>query len=127
MFSEVKDQAMVAEVAGIWDAEQEWAEFSADLDDDPKTAPPWAAPVLGEDAEALLEHLHTIPAREHDTALECIIECLELPRRTQATERALARIAFLVGRAMGTLHQVEENAVMERFIELDLTDEAAYV
>lgn len=127
MFNDVKDQAMVAEVSGLWDAEHEWAQFSEDLDDDPKKAPPWADSVLGEEAEAFLNHLRAIPACEHDTALVCMIECLELPRHASATERVLARIAFLVGRALGTLHQIEESAVMERFFDLGLTNETTYV
>lgn len=127
IFNDVKDQAMVAEVAGLWDAEQEWAEFAEDLDDDPKKASPWADPVLGEEVAAFLDHLRKIPVYERDTAIACMIECLELPRQTLATERVLGRIAFLVGRALGTLHQIEENAIMERFLELELTDEPTYV
>lgn len=127
MFREIKDQAMIAEVNGIWDADTEWSKFSADLDDDPKKARPWAPAVLQTEVDDFLQEIRQIPAYERDTALTCMIECLETPRTSFATERVLARVAFLVGRIIGTLHQVEENPVMERFFDLGLTEPAAYV
>jgi hypothetical protein len=127
MFREIKDQAMIAEVNGIWDADTEWSKFSADLDDDPKKAQSWAPAVLQAEVDEFLQEIRQIPAYERDIALTCMIECLETPRTSFATERVLARVAFLVGRIIGTLHQVEENPVMERFFDLGLTESGAYV
>lgn len=127
MFREIKDQAMIAEVNGIWDADTEWSKFSEELDDDPKKARPWASAVLHAEVDEFLRELTKIPAYERDVALACMIECLETPRTAFATERVLARVAFLVGRIIGTLHQVEENPVMERFFDLGLTEPASYV
>ncbi len=118
---------MIAEVNGLWNADTDWHKFSEDLDDDPQKAWAWAPAVLHEEVGELLAEIKGVPAYERDVALTCMIECLETPRITVATERVVARMAFLVGRVIGTLHQVEENAFIERFFDLELTEMASYV
>ena len=54
-------------------------------------------------------------------------QCLETPRTAFATERVLARVAFLVGRIIGTLHPGGGEPGDGRFFDLGLTEPASYV